>query len=120
MHFLSVDRLNTIFCIKDLTFFDHVDEERDLIFHLTSSGYLQTSTGGNYKCWGWSETQSTVIFVYTDAPNAESATELAKFTTVTRPNFVTDHVEIITDNRRVKNKTIRHYVLDVKYNEDTI
>ena len=62
----------------------------------------------------------TVTFVYTDAPTAESATELAKFTTVTRPNFVTDHVELITDNRRVKNKTIRHYVLDVNYNEDNI
>ena len=87
IHFSSFTRANSIFCIEDISFCTHFEEEANVHFHLTSVGNLTNTRGPRgqqFKCWGWEETDTFVSFVYC---NELGANLPAKFTKFERPKL---------------------------------
>ena len=54
IHFSSNKRANSIFCMRDIVFCSHIEEQKEtnLYFHLTSISILTNGTGQQFNCWG--------------------------------------------------------------------
>ena len=111
IHFSTHTRTNSVFRIEDVIFVSHIEEETDTYFHLTSGGVLTHHNGGSYKCWGWSETDDKITFIYSHGENNTPA----KLTVFDRPKFVSEKIV----SRNNKNITQRSYKTDTEtYNSD--
>ena len=116
IHFSSYKRANSIFCIGDILFCSHVEEQKesDLYFHLTSIGVLTNGTGQQFNCWGWDETDTNVTFIYND----ESSNDVpAKFTAFSRPKLVST-TRCTQVGQKKKFEISRNYSTETSFNHD--
>ena len=83
---------------------------------------IQNNYGEKFKCWGWSESQHKVTFIYSDQPENENVPE--KLTTVACPIFSKEVNEIETydvNGISYKKKITRIlYTMNIEYNEDNM
>ena len=110
IHFSTHARMNSTFCVEDIVFALHIEEENDYHFHLTSSAVLTDHAGRNMLCWGWAETKTHITFIHSEENNLP-----AKLTVFERPTL---EKETISSNIGQRNKIKKFYRIPTNYNSD--
>ena len=88
LHFATKERFAIFFAIDDIEYGKYVDKKVENTYYLTSLCILERDgSGASVKAYGWTETDSTVTFIYR---NSRTSTRLVTFP---RPRFVTSVVK---------------------------
>ena len=108
LHFVSVSRFVQYFTVDDVQFGRYVKKggQDELTYYFSSLCILERASGPTIKAYGWTETPTTVTFIYR---TSRTTTALITFP---RPTFETIIVRRETDGKSCKK---RSYVCDTNF-----